>query len=400
MKKALKFILPVLAILVYIACKKPFNSPVVSTNYNYLVVEGNINSGDSTIFKLSRTQAVGNKDQFKAELKAIVTIKSNQNISYTLVETGSGNYKMGPVTLDKTQTYSLFIKTSNGETYQSDFVPFKITPPIDSIYYQVADTALQFYVNTHDPQNNTHYYRWDYQETWSYVANERSYYKVKNGVISPFNPDSIFTCYKFAPSKSVYVANTSQLSQDVVAKQPLGVTGPGSQKISHIYSFLLSQYALTGDGIAYFTELKKNSEQLGSIFDAQPTTTLGNIRCINNPAEPVIGFINASTISKKRIIVNVNAFGLSSFRLGIAHYFGPPFDSDCVLDTLSTLPKISFPTRSTQLFFNGFYIPVNVVIIYPPGASQPDTIGLSYAQRTCVDCRLMGGTNVKPSFFP
>jgi hypothetical protein len=302
---------------------------------------------------------------------------------------------MGPVTLDVNKKYGLFIKTSDGQTFQSDFVQMKITPPIDSVYYKIIDTALQFYVNTHDANNATHYYRWDYQETWSYVANERSFFTVKNGIILPFNPDSIFTCYKSAPSKSVFLASTTQLKQDVVSQQPIGVVGPGSQKISHIYSMLLSQYALTSDGEAYYAELKKNSEQLGSIFDAQPTTTLGNIHCINNPAEPVIGFVSASTISRKRIIINVSDFGLSSFRLGILHYFGPPTDQDCKLDTLARIPA-TFATVSNQFFKSGFYTPVNIVVVAPP----LDTVGVTYALSTCVDCRLMGGTRIKPSFFP
>jgi hypothetical protein len=37
------------------------------------------------------------------------------------------------------------------------------------------------------------------------------------------------------------------------------------------------QYALTKDQYDYWTELKKNSEQLGTLFDAQPSQLNSNI---------------------------------------------------------------------------------------------------------------------------
>jgi len=322
------------------------------------------------------------------ELKASVTIESNQNNKYILTETGSGNYKMGPVNLDINQTYSLLVKTSNGKTYQSDYVPMKQTPPIDSVYYKDIDTtALQFFVNAHDPQNNTHYYRWDYTETWSYVSFIAGYYQYKNGVISAIPDDSLYyTCYRTAPSTQVFTASTTQLTQDVINEQPLGAVAAASEKISIIYSIQVNQYAITREGLDYWTALKKNTEQLGSIFDAQPSQNNGNIHCISNPSEPVIGFISASSISRKRIFVRYNDF---PFRA--PYYFPPPSPEDCTLGTLHLNPPGDFAIRAKTILARGD----SVLVLYY------DQLGYyTYAPKDCVDCRTKGGTNIRPSYFP
>jgi hypothetical protein len=70
-----------------------------------------------------------------------------------------------------------------------------------------------------------------------------------------------------------------------------------------MYSVIVSQYALTSNQFKYWTELKKNSEQLGTLFDAQPSQLNSNIHCITNPAEPVMGYLSASTVQKKRIFI-------------------------------------------------------------------------------------------------
>jgi hypothetical protein len=396
MKARIAFTFLILPTLICWACRKPYNPAVVSANLNYLVVEGNITSGDTTIIKLSRTTPVGSSSSIKPELKASITIQSDQNNSYTLTETGNGNYRLNPVTLDKSKKYSLIIKTSEGKTYQSDFVEMKITPPIDSIYYQAIqgpDTALQFYVNAHDPQNSTRYYRWDYTETWSYVSCDPTFIKYKNGAIVPLDQDSLYyTCYRSDFSNQVFVASTTQLSNDVVNAQPIGAITPASQKLSHIYTMLLSQYAVTPEGLTYYTNLKKNTEQLGSIFDAVPSTIQGNIHCIGNPQETVLGFISASTISRKRIIVKYNNIPIRA-----QSYFGPPDPADCAFATatVSFQPKSSLSARLKTVFGSGTYLPFSINLI-----NGIDTSGYGYTLKECVDCRFKGGTNIRPSFFP
>ena len=40
----------------------------------------------------------------------------------------------------------------------------------DSLSWEQDTTDVRFYINTHDPQNNTVYYHWHYEETWQYTT--------------------------------------------------------------------------------------------------------------------------------------------------------------------------------------------------------------------------------------
>ncbi|WP_332369297.1 DUF4249 family protein [Spirosoma telluris] len=64
----------------------------------------------------------------------------------------------------------MHIKTAKGTDYYSDFVPIITTPPIDSVSWRTQDNSVFFSLTTHDPKNNTHYYRWEYDETWEVTA--------------------------------------------------------------------------------------------------------------------------------------------------------------------------------------------------------------------------------------
>ena len=127
--RKLKCSLLLLIIISFVNCKKPYNPPVITTPNNYLVIEGEINSGaDSTFIKLSRTVNISSKISSKPELSAIVTVEGDQNTSYSLIETGNGNYACAGLNLDATHKYRLDIKTANGEEYQSDYVQVLNSP--------------------------------------------------------------------------------------------------------------------------------------------------------------------------------------------------------------------------------------------------------------------------------
>lgn len=301
MKKAIKYTIYVLAALGVWACKVPYNPPAITAVNNYLVVEGLINITDSTYIKLSRTVNISSASTTKPELKAIVTIESNKGTSYALAELGNGTYAAPPLNLSNANQYRIRIKTANGEQYLSDFGDTKASPPIDSLTFKTS-TNLKIYVNTHDPNNATRYYRWDFTEAWEFHPSFNSQY-ISDGlhIILRTPAQQIWDCYTGDGSSNITLATTTQLSQDVVTQQLVNTVDSSAEKISVKYTILVKQYALTQDAYNYWTLLKKNTEQLGSIFDSQPSASIGNIHNVNNPAEPVIGYISAGTVTSSRI---------------------------------------------------------------------------------------------------
>jgi len=298
-----------LLLLVLFCCKKPYTPPAITGNGSYLVVQGVINAGsDSTTISLSRTVKVSSAVTANPVLNAIVAVQSDQNVSYPLTETTNGNYVAAGLNLDFAHQYRLSIKTSNNVQYQSDLVPVIITPPIDSIGFNIlsspADTGIQIYANAHDPTNTIKYFRWDYSEAWKFHSKFYSYYISDGTTLELRTPaQDVSTCYTNDVSSNIVLGSTAKLKQAEVYQNPIIFIPSTSEKLESEYSIQLRQYALTADAYNFWVNLKTNSEQLGSIFDAQPSTVNGNIHCITNPSEPVIGYLSVSTVPTKRIFI-------------------------------------------------------------------------------------------------
>jgi len=392
MKRSIyKYLFPVLIVMVYIACKKAYNPTAVNGNLNYLVVEGLINSGgvDSTIIKLSRTTNISSGVNFKAEIASSVKIEGDDNTTYVLTEKGGGIYYRIPQSLNIATKYRIHIITSDHKEYLSDYTEIKIPPPIDSIDFNVLPDGLQLEVNTHNAQNNTRYYRWEYTETWEYYSAFQSLV-VSNGnavVTRDMINNQIYHCWNTGISTTIILGSTVKLGQDVVSHLPLTKIESTSEKIFVKYSMLVKQYALNSAGFDYWQNIKKNNESLGSIFDSQPSDIQGNIHCVSNSTEIVIGFISAGTVQSKRIFINKDQLP-SAWRIP---------QSSCRADSLYfDNPKTH--QNDDDKFYNGFnpiLIPIEEIT-----DGNGKLLGHTGASKICVDCRLRGGVNKKPAFWP
>jgi hypothetical protein len=124
----------------------------------------------------------------------------------------------------------------------------------------------------------------------------------------PVNPGpdtTIFKCWKSVSITSILIGSSEKLSQDVISQQPTASTFRcASQQLGVLYSINVKQYALSEQAYRFLQQLKRNTEQLGTIFDAQPSDNNGNIRCITNAQEPVIGFVEVSEEKTKRIFIS------------------------------------------------------------------------------------------------
>ncbi|MFI5160880.1 MAG: DUF4249 domain-containing protein [Sphingobacteriales bacterium] len=371
-------------------CKKSFTPNVAAGNTNYLVVEGVINTGnDSTIFKLSRTVNLGIGTDSTFERGAQVIVENDQNASYTVPEIGQGKYAAPALGLDNTHKYRLRVKTVDGKVYLSDFAAPTYTPPIDSIGFTINNKGIQIYANAHNANNTTRYYRWDYVETWEFHAKYQSFY-IYNGIdIVPRTPDqnNIYYCYGNNTSTGIVLGSTAALSQDVVYQAPITTVESTSEKIELEYSILLHQYGLSKDAFTFYQTLKKNTEQIGSIFDAQPSTIDGNMHCITNPSVPVIGYITATNVQEKRIFI---------YNSQVPRLWQPTYPYNCPLDSLLFCrgKDCQNEVKDFLMVPNSPEIPVTTI----PAKVGPGIIGYFGAGIICVDCTLRGVTK-RPDFW-
>jgi hypothetical protein len=384
------YILIASATIIY-GCTTSYTPPSTTSNANLLVVEGVINTGaDSTIVYLSRTVIIASKTTANPETKATITVENTQGTVGTLSEIVKGTYASKGLNLDNTKQYRLRIKTSNGQTYLSDLVDARVTPLIDSIGYTVTGKGIQLYANSHDPSNNTRYYKYTFGETWQFHSDYQSTYITNGTAIVPRSQNQqIYFCYGRDSSTTILINSTAALSQDVVNQFPITAVDSTSEKIETKYSILLTQQALTKDAYTFWGLLKKNTEQLGSIFDAQPSQLTGNIHNVSNPSEPVIGYISAGTLTRKRIFISRPALPLK---------WSAAYPYTCILDTnYYQRPAPNPPLQNDVLLFliplGSIQIPTTIY-----GTGFFPTGGFFSSDAQCVDCTVRGHTQ-QPAFW-
>jgi hypothetical protein len=379
-------------ILAIYGCKKPFTPLVTSSSNSYLVVEGVINLGnDSTVFKINQTVKLNDSSTFNPLLGAMVTVEGEQNGVYNLSDfNNNGHYNsiMG-LNLPANQRYRLRIKTGSKE-YASDFVEVKLTPPIDSIGYLVKDGNVNLYINSHDPASNSRYYRYDYDETWQFHSKYISSFVLDpttNTIVYRNADQQISYCFGHDVSSHIVLNSTENLSNDVVFQAPLSVIPLTSEKFETRYSILVKQYAVTKDAFSFYQLLKKNTEQIGSIFDVLPSQLTGNIHCVTQPNEPVIGYVTATNVQQKRIYIN---------HTDLPGGVQPIYPYDCE----EQLALFSDPKTNTNEVQNTL---INPPIVYIPTTpyikgNPPAILGFYYSTAICTDCTLRG-TKQAPAWW-
>lgn len=373
----IKYFLVTIIIIAFAKCVKPYNPPALQAKNNYLVVDGFINSGANqvTTITLSRTRSISDSTtETDPELGGSIQIVSNDGTTYPLTEIGNGNYQSASLHLDNAKTYQLNIATSNSHHYHSDLIPCANTPPIDSLTWQQPGD-VNIFLYTHDPANNTRYYKWDYTETWEYKSPLQSAFVVKGDhIFIADTTDQIDSCWQSNLSSDILTGSSIALSDDVINKAKIATILQNDEKIFIRYSILVRQRGITADAYKYWGIVQKNSQDRGGLFDAQPGQLVGNIHSETDPTEPVIGFINASTETEKRLFINHRE---------VVNWAASPNGCD-----QKVIPQ------DPDDFSHYYYADPNYTFYhYISGGS------MAIAQKICLDCTVHGGTNQRPTYW-
>jgi Domain of unknown function (DUF4249) len=370
----------VLMLFVLGSCTDKYVANIKGQATGFLVVEGFINITGTTNIQLSRSTGL-DSPVFIPETGAQVEIQSTNGLSVPLSEIISGNYSDSGLNLDPTQQYRLHIKTSNGKDYLSDLSSVNISPPIDSLNWTAASDGVSIYVTTHNPSVQPGYYQWSYDETWEYTSKYQSVLAYDgSGLVLRTDSQSIWTCWQSDASTTINIASTEKLSSNVIYEYPVTlIPYDNTNKLIQEYSILVKQTVLSEDWYEWIQKVQRNTEQLGSIFDALPSETGGNIHNTTDPMETVIGFVGTSTETEKRLFINRTQIPPTVVYTGY---------EDCTQSTTG----LDAASLNAQ-FGKGIYIPTyyNYYMGFPVSVNSSVPI--------CVDCRLKGGTLIKPAFW-
>ena len=356
----------------------PYTPDVISAENSYLVVEGFLNTGgEPTFIHLSRTARLVDSVLIKDESSATVSIESESGMVYALENRSGGEYVAQLTDLNQQDQYRLRVITRDGREYLSEFVSVKETPEIDSVSWTYENDGVKLFVNTHDPENNTWFYRWEFDETWEYRILFATNLSYVDKVIIENEEHTPKICWQTNGSTQLILGSSTQLNRDIISLKPLIHIPKGSVKIGWRYSILVKQYALSAEAYNYYNQVKKNSEQMGSLFDLQPSEVRGNIKAIGSPKDPVIGFFQAGSVQEKRIYIDNLELDSWGYR------------SEC------RLKFVPIPFIDDYLSYRG-YAPVYLDVEMINGGERIK--GIYAAPVKCTDCSIEANPQ-KPDFW-
>jgi len=276
-----------------------------------LVIEATItNEIKQQEIKLSRSFKFGDTIPSQ-ETGATVKIIDDVINTYAFSESEPGVYKsQSAFAAQPNRNYALSIVTTNGNEYTSSEMQLTQPTSIDSLYVERdfnenGIEGVSVYVDSFDPNSNSHYYRYDYEET----------YKVIAPFYSPLELDPISfelslkeeqeqICYAKNNSKEIIITNTKAFTEDRVERFRVRFLKRSDYSISHRYSILVTQYVQSREAYSFYEALKKISSIESILSETQPGFILGNIISKSNSDEKVFGFFDVSSSHSKRVYFN------------------------------------------------------------------------------------------------
>lgn len=362
-------------------CITPYEPEEMELQSNILVVEGSIIAPYGTEIKLSRirpiTSSDTNESNFPTFENATVTIITDdgQTVAQAEAVTGETSYKVkDSLSFLSGKKYAIHIKLNNKE-YQSKFVEPQITPEIDEVKYLYKELQqVDIQVSTHnDRPNSSCYYRWKYEEDWEIRSEYFSPFVWEDNQLKQLqlaSPNNLYYCWINDISKNFILGSTMQVQENRIKDHTILSIPRYNNRLSYLYSILVKQYSLDKDAFDYFQNLQKNIDQTGGLFAPQPSEIKGNITCLTNPDEVVIGYINATTETSYRLYLK--AYELAGMS-----------------DVYDCREQVPYSYDQLKNAYNQGH-----------GILKETTSGYICINIRCVDCTMRGGTKNKPAFWP
>ncbi len=386
-------VLTILCNLFLNGCKDPYEPTFEARDLDpILIVEGFINAfGPHSTYTLGYAipiadldaEVAGGNDNIPVTNASLNIEAENGPVYPSQPAAAPGSYRVLHPQLDTNIRYRLRIEIG-GDIYLSDFVDVKISPEIGEITWAETEEGIQLYVSTEDTDNNSRYYRWEFEEAWRFTTPYVStlIYDYDHAVVRMRTPEErVETCFMEESSTDILLSTSEGMSQDVIDRYPIHFIPRLSDKLGWRYAILVKQWVMSREAFVYWDLLKENSENLGNVFGPMPTEVRGNISHIDNPLRPVIGMVEAIGVAEKRIYIDY--LGIS-WALEARSELG----TDCFVrvihgeDGPTGIHAFMYENRNTFILFQDF----------DPGVRTYVTT------RSCMDCTVRGKLEA-PSFW-
>ncbi len=354
-----------------------------------LVVEGLITDEPGPYHvRLSRSNSLETAI-FAPVSQAEIMIENEAGMQVSLREDSLGLYMTDSAAIrgEVDKKYRLLIRLQEGNFYESDWVLLKKSPPVEQLSFQFVQASsgsgVQVFVTTRDIENKTHFYRWEWSSSWLHIVPFPSFYTfIGNDATEVLVPNT--TCWNSNASQRIHIASSLNNAEDIISAYPLHFVPALGGELRSRYSIEVKQFALSELEFLFWKSLKEANEELGTLYDRQPQSTVANIVNIKDESEVVLGYFSVSGVSRKRIFIDRK-------ELPDGVIVGTQYITDCFsqIDTLfkgtATEQDVFERIEKGQIFFDFF--------------RNPDITGWILVPPDCSDCTLQGGTLERPDFW-
>ncbi|MCK4893451.1 MAG: DUF4249 domain-containing protein [Calditrichia bacterium] len=362
------------------ACIEEYRPEIEYTESNKYVVYGEMTTErENHIISVALASSIQDPQSIPLYDCNVRIVDASGN-SFDGKEIGEGKYnvRIYPENLIPGMTYRLEIITPAGTNLVSEYEELLDSPDVDSVYYireseptndpEYFIQGVRFCLNLDAPDAKNTFYKIDVIETFEYHSELplESYY---DGVLHYIDPpdSSHMVCWATNQIKDIFILNTAELQENAYKRFSLHFVDNTTQRLKHLYSILVKQYAIDEPGYVYWDQMRKNNIDQGGMYETQPLPAKGNLVNLTNPEQEVLGYFQVSCVKTKRIFVK----DVPDLEFN--------FYPECGIWPLAE------PLR--------FYDPIFYPVYLAHGAEvSPD----------CIFCEIsiLGGTTERPDFWP
>ncbi|MGV7107055.1 DUF4249 domain-containing protein [Flavobacterium sp. U410] len=380
-----------------IRCTEPYS--LNTENFeDYLVVEATItNEYKHHEITLTRTFPLEN-DNIPYERNATVYISDSEGNVINFNEEDNSYISETEFSAETGKSYTLHIKTTDGEEYVSENVQLTTATSLSSVnavrmnYYDVDGVAI--IANSYDPNNTSKFYRYEYEETNKIVTpllifdslavsgyDELSYIFT----VVPKTENSR-TCFKTVNSNDILQYSTVDQNEDRVEDFVVRFISKDDYIIANGFSILVKQYIQSPSSYFYYKTLNNINSSGEILSPTQPGFLYGNLSCTTNENKKVVGFFDISFYSESRVYFDFeDIFPDETY---------PQYPYDCSIRTFDAT-FICCAECPPECKGNLGSWTNEKVIAYVSGTFPYFDMALF----ECSDCRELGSIN-QPSFWP
>lgn len=391
-----KLLLMILAGLAAVSCIYPFEADMNTRPEESIVISGDIIPGGITVVNVSRLSPLSEMlEPVERFPSASVCVEISGAPDIKAKYLGMGVYEIDTRSVASDAECRLRVNIQGGKIYVSSWMTSLPAPDINSIDLSVSDRTVALELTLTGRSDATRYYRWDFDETWEIVADFVPTHMFVADVDpkDAENPRKIYRerakdekykyCWLSESGKEYTLGSTIALSSNKITRQRFHTVGRSDRRMQRLYSVNVMARSLSADAYGFLENLQKNSNIGGSLFTPVPSEVRGNIRCVSDTSEFVYGFVSVTALSTKRFFLG------SEF----TQYYIPA-------ERVENLLYLPDPDEDGRHDFIGHYLMGDRPVQLLDGQTVPTTSNMQWAPGRCTDCRLSGGSKVKPDYWP